>query len=175
MFQDTDDTIERDGFTLRARIEYDSDTGAPWEEHDGHGPVSDWEARDKLPGELILCGPSYGMGRLAARRFYDFAEACRIARRDGWNAAPYQVEGETPRQRAARAALADFEHLRGWCNDSWNWCGVVVTAERAGVELGRASLWGIESNAGAYLVEVANELAAEAVAEAAAKVAEIAA
>ena len=67
MFQDIDDTIERDGFTLRARIEHDSDTGAPWEEHDGHGPVSDWEVRDKLPGELILCGPSYGTGRLAAR------------------------------------------------------------------------------------------------------------
>lgn len=169
MFQDIDDTIERDGFTLRARIEHDSDTGAPWEEHDGHGPVSDWTRRDKLPGELLLCYD----GR--QKRFYDFAEACRIARRDGWNAAPYQVEGETPRQRAARAALADFEHLRGWCNDSWNWCGVVVTAERAGVELGRASLWGIESDAGAYLVEVANELAAEAVAEAAAKVTEIAA
>lgn len=175
MFQDIDDTIERDGFTLRARIEHDSDTGAPWEEHDGHGPVSGWECRDKRPGELILSGPSYGMGRMTGRRFYDFAEACRIARRDGWNAKPYGVQGETPRQRAARAALADFEHLRGWCNDQWNWCGVVVTAERAGVELGTASLWGIESDAGAYLVEVANELAAEAVAEAAAKVQEIAA
>lgn len=167
MFQDIDDTIERDGFTLRARIEHDSDTGAPWEEH-GHGPVTDWTRRDKLPGELLLCND----GR--QKRFYDFAEACRIARRDGWNAAPYQVEGETPRQRAARAALADYKHLRGWCNDSWGWCGVVVTASRAGVELGRASLWGIESDAG-YLVEVANELAGEAVAEAAAKVTEIAA
>lgn len=169
MFQDIDDTIERDGFTLRARIKHDSDTGAPWEEHDGHGPVSDWTRRDKLPGELILCDD----GR--QKRFYDFAEACRIARRDGWNAKPYDVPGETPRQRAAKAARADYDRLRAWCDDSWNWCGVVVTASRAGVELGTASLWGIESNAGAYLVEVANELTAEALAEAADKVREIAA
>lgn len=175
MFQDIDDEPERDGFTLRARIEHDSDTGAPWEEHDGHGPVSDWRRRnyagryDKRPGELLL----FDDGRNAL--FYDFAEACRIARRDGWNAAPYDVPGETPRQRAAKAARADFEHLRGWCNDQWNWCGVIVTASRAGVALGTASLWGIESDAGAYLVEVANELTAEALAEAADKVREIAA
>lgn len=172
MFQDIDDMIERDGFTLRARIKHDSDTGAPREEHDGHGPVSDWRRRnyagryDKRPGELLLCDD----GRNA--RFYDFAEACRIARRDGWNAVPYDVPRETPRQRAAKAALADYNRLRGWCDDSWNWCGVVVTASRAGVELGTASLWGIESDTGAYLVEVANELAAEALANAAAKVQE---
>lgn len=169
MFQDIDDTIERDGFTLRARIEHDEHTGAPWEEHDGHGPVSDWTRRDKLPGELILCDD----GR--QKRFYDFAEACRIALRDGWNAAPYDVPEETPRQRAAKAARADYDRLRGWCEDQWNWCGVVVTASRAGVELGTASLWGIESDAGSYLVETANELAVEALAEAAAKVREIAA
>lgn len=169
MFQDIDDEPERDGFTLRARIEHDEHTGAPWEEHDGHGPVSDWTRRDKLPGELILCDD----GR--QKRFYDFAEACRIALRDGWNAKPYDVPGETPRQRAAKAARADYDWLRAWCDDSWNWCGVVVTASRAGVELGRASLWGIESDAGSYLVETANELAGEALAEAAAKVREIAA
>lgn len=39
MFQDIDDEVERDGFTLRARIEHDEHTGAPWEEHDGHGPL----------------------------------------------------------------------------------------------------------------------------------------
>lgn len=175
MFKEIDDEVTRDGFTLRARIEHDGDTGAPWEEHDGHGPVSDWRRRDyagrydKRPGELLLCDD----GRNA--RFYDFAEACRIAHRDGWNAKPYDVPGETPRQRAAKAARADFERLRAWCNDGWNWCGVVVTASRAGVELGTASLWGIESDAGAYLVEVANELADEALAEAADKLRELAA
>lgn len=175
MFKHIDDEVTRDGFTLRARIEHDGDTGAPWEEHDGHGPVSDWQCRDKRPGELVLSGPSYGMGRGTARRFYDFAEACRIARRDGWNAAPYDVPGETPRQRAAKAARADFERLRAWCEDQWNWCGVVVTASRAGVELGTASLWGIESDAGDRLLEVANELTEEALAEAADEVREIAA
>lgn len=174
MFKDIDDEVTRDGFSLRARIEHDGDTGAPWEEHDGHGPVSDWTRRDKLPGELLLDENGYH-GPYAKKRFYDFAEACRIARRDGWNAAPYDVPGETPRQRAAKAARADFERLRAWCDDGWNWCGVVVTASRAGIELGTASLWGIESDAGDYLLEVANELAEQALAEAADKVREIAA
>lgn len=174
MFEDIDDTIERDGFTLRARIEHDSDTRAPWEEHDGHGPVSGWRKDGKRPGELVLAEMRGGY-EPPRRRFYDFAEACRIARRDGWDAAPYDVPGETPRQRAAKAAMANYNRLRGWCDDSWNWCGVVVTASRAGVELGTASLWGIESDAGAYLVEVANELAGEALSDAAAKVQEIAA
>lgn len=45
MFKHIDDEVTRDGFTLRAHIKHDGDTGAPWEEHDGHGPVSDWRRR----------------------------------------------------------------------------------------------------------------------------------
>lgn len=124
----------------------------------------------------MLCDDNRtGLRGNTSRRFYDFAEACRIALRDGWNAAPYDVQGETPRQRAAKAARADFERLRAWCNDDWQWCGVIVTASREGIDLGRASLWGIESDAGAYLVEVANELAGEAIAEATAMLGRLAA
>lgn len=158
---------ERDGFTFAARIEHDDMHGAPWEECDGHGPVTDWERRGKLPGELVLCddNPS-GLRGNTARRFYDFQDACRIALRDGWNAAPYAIEGETARQRAARAARADYEYLRAWCNDDWSYCGVIVTASRNGVELASASLWGIESNAGDYLRDVANELLEDALGQA---------
>lgn len=156
----TSETVEHDGFRLAVRLEYDCDHGTPWEECDGHGPVSEWTTRAKLSGELELCRDR------SHRRFYDFAEACRIARRDGWNAAPYVVAGETARQKAARAARADFERLRAWCTDEWHWLGVVVTASRNGIELGRDSLWGIESDAGEYLREVADDLAAQAIAEA---------
>ena len=72
-------------YTITATIKHDSDTGAPWSEHDGHGPVSDWTTRDKRPGELVLCSDRN------SRRYYDFAEACRIARRDGWGWMPGKV------------------------------------------------------------------------------------
>lgn len=86
---DSGDSIERDGFTLTVTIEHDHDSGTPWDNSDGHGPVSDWTSRAKLPGELILSddNPS-GLRSTCNRRFYDYAEACRIAARDGWGFLP---------------------------------------------------------------------------------------
>jgi hypothetical protein len=204
-FTDIDQPATAHGFTLIARIEPDYNHDAPWEECDGHGPVSDWTTRDKEPGELVLSEDRY------SRRYYDFAEACRIARCDGWGAPFYgqtiergvnglrRLRSEwftedhhvhfsdwtdeidhsdyaaardamratmTARQYAAAAARADYERLRAWCNDEWSYVGVIVTASRNDVELGSASVWGIESDAGDYLLETANELAADAIAEA---------
>lgn len=162
-FTDIDETIEVDGFTLTARIDSDSDMGPPWQEHDGHGPVSDWTNRNKRAGELELSRRGSGGASGLSCRFYDFAEACRIARRDGWGDPSLRLENETARAFAARMARDDFERMKAWCDDRWQWVGVIVDASRAGVSLGRASLWGIESDADSYLVEVANELAEEAV------------
>lgn len=150
------DTIEwtQDGFTVTAKIEYDSDTGAPWEEHDGYGDVTGWERRAKLPGEMILSE------NRRSRRFYDFQGACKIARRDGWGMAK-------TRQGAAQAAMRDFRALKAWCDDEWFWCGVVVTVSRNGIELATESLWGIECNYpdsdNSHLGDVARELATEAI------------
>lgn len=131
---------------------YDTNTGAPWKECDGHGPVSDWEHRDKRPGELILNKDR------GSKRFYDFAEAVKIARRDGWNTKPYHWD--TKGAQAAAAAWADFEYLRGWCNDEWHYCGIVVTLN----DDISASLWGIEDgldSSDEYHEEVIKELMAE--------------
>lgn len=165
---------EAEGFVIRAKIVADETGGLPWEVDDGHGEVSDWRRSNDdygypagRPGELVLCRD----GRSA--RFYDFAAACRTARADGWGVAGGKLEGETAKAYAARAALADFARLRDWCNDVWSWVGVVVTAEREELELGRASLWGIESDAGDYLAEVAAELLPEALADARATLAKL--
>lgn len=72
--------VNRRAFAFRI-VPY-CDMGAPWEEHDGHGPVSEWESRAKLPGEIIINQDG------ESRRFYDFAAACQIARRDGWGFLP---------------------------------------------------------------------------------------
>ncbi len=151
------DNFEHEGLTFTFRTERDEDTGAPWDEHDGHGPVSDWTSRDKYPGELVLSSDRHGV-----KRYYDFAAAVAMAKRDGWNAPPYDIPGETRGQRAARAAMADYNRLRRWCSDQWEWIGVIVTCE----DLPGApseSLWGIESDAGEYLGEVARELAGQIV------------
>lgn len=153
-------TAEIDGFTVTARIEHDNNAGTPWEREDGHGPVSDWTRRDKLPGERVLNEDG------GSKRYYHFEEAVKIAKRDGWDAPPYGTG--TKSERAARAAEHDFQALRAWCNDEWSYCGIVLSVAKSGVTLDEhaASLWGIERNYpgsdNAYLTEVANELLDEA-------------
>jgi hypothetical protein len=152
-----------DGFAITARIERDSDCGTPWENSDGHGAVTDWERRDKAPGELILAG-----SRGDSCRFYDFAGAVALAKRDAWGVAGGRQPRETAAQYAARAAMADYESLKEWCDDEWHYIGIVLSASRNGIALDdcAASLWGIECNYpgsdNAYLSEVAAELLPEA-------------
>lgn len=152
--------ITRSGLEFRVEYHSDPDLQEPWKEHDGHGPVTDWTARDKRPGELVLntaCG---------SKCFYDFAEACRIARRDGWDAPPYK-QG-TARERAARAAMADYLHLKAWCDNQWHWCGVVVKLlDDEGEEVSDASLWGMETSDREGLEQAAADLADELAASAA--------
>lgn len=156
-------TAEHDGFTLTATIHDDSDSGALWDNSDGHGPVSDWTSRDKRPGELVLHSD------MTSKRFYDFAEACQIAARDRWGVDGGMLPNETPKAYAARAAMRDYEVLKAWCNDEWSYCGVAVTVSRGDVQLTGDydhALWGIERNYpgsdNSYLRDVANEYADEA-------------
>jgi hypothetical protein len=151
--------FELNGATYAAKLERDDWHGAPWDEECGHGDVTGWETRDKRPGEMILSEDR------RAKRFYDFAGAVKLAKRDGWNAKPYDVPGETKGQRAHKAAMADFNRLRAWCNDDWCYVGVIVATVCPCCdevqEDNTQSLWGIESDAGEYLFEVAQELAEE--------------
>jgi hypothetical protein len=136
-----------------AAIADDDTTGEPWKEHDGHGPITDWVTRAKRSGERILTqdGNSY--------RYYDVAEATRIAKRDGWGP---MLDGMTRDQSIELAVDADFNHLQRWCNDQWRWVGVVVAIYAGETRLAIDSLWGIEcdesDSENTYLVEVANEL-----------------
>ena len=149
--------FEHNGATYRAELHHDETMGAPWEEHDGHGIVSDWTTRDKAPGELILA--SDGRGRF---RYYDFAGSCARARAEGWDSKPYNTGQESKRAQAAKAARADYEHLRRWFDDEWSWVGVVVmplcTCCNSPDDSRAESLWSIESEGG-YAREVALELA----------------
>lgn len=150
-----------DGTKAVARTERDDDMGPPWKEHDGHGPVSDWTTRNKRPGERLLHSDG------GSKRYYDFAEAMRIAKRDGWGLGEKDMArlthrlGRTPTKGEVTAAAVeqDFERLRGWCNDRWHWIGVIVKLEDAdGRLIAQDSLWGIEGDTD-YWQEVAAEIA----------------
>ena len=147
----TPDTIDLgDGYTAKIETEYDQDSDAPWEECDGHGPVSDWTTRDKRPGERVLCSDH------GKKRFYDDASAIKEAKRDGWDAKPYKTG--TKGEQASRAVEADFEYLRKWCNDQWHYIGVIVTLLDANdCEVASDSLWGVE-DLGDYWRETAAEM-----------------
>ena len=158
-------TLDFEGWRIIATIHDDGDNTAPWKREDGHGPVSDWTSRGKAPGELVLNED----GR--SKRFYDFAEAVKIAKRDGWNAKPLD-DGLTGGAKAAKAARADYEHLRRWCKGEWCYIGVALQVWFEDIQLTDeygAALWGIESDAGEYCTETANDLISEAMAQAVAE------
>lgn len=137
------DIVEKSGFKFRVTWERDDDGGKPWENSDGHGPVreSNYSHRSqragKAPGERPLNDP----GRDQTQYFYDWAGACKLARRDGWNAAPYDAPG-----RVLRAVQSDFDFLSGWLNDQWEY--LVVQVDRinaAGDVVETEYLGGVES------------------------------
>lgn len=139
------------GREFTARVCVDEDMGAPWAEHDFHGVISEYTSRAKRPGERVLCEDR------GYKRFYDVQESMRKAMRDGWGR---HIDGQTKRQATAAAVDADFERMRGWCNDEWCWVGVSVTATGEEDNYSNA-LWGIESDSPEYHKEVARELADE--------------
>lgn len=143
-------------FVFKIEFVDDSDAGTPWENSDGHGPVSEWTRRSKRPGERVLNSDSRG-----DKRFYDYQSAIALANSDGWGHGD-DIPGETKKQKAARAVDADFEYLRAWCNDEWTYVGVIVTlldddGEKTEIN---DSLWCVETSSD-YHHEVARQLADE--------------
>lgn len=134
------DTIEAGaGYSVRVKVECGERNEAPWDNEDGHGPVSEWRSKDsKAPGEMVL---AEDRGHCL---FYDFAAAVRLARKDRWDSPPYKTG--TPGERAHRAAMADFERMRRFAAGDWQYIGVTVEVSRAGDVAADDSLWGIESD-----------------------------
>ena len=146
------DTFEKHGMQFKVHIEPDDDGEAPWERSDGHGPVRHMRRSEKRPGERPLIKDRDGTW------LYDWQAACKLARKDGWNAEPYGAPN-----RIERAVQADFDFLRGWLNDDWYYVGVCVSLlDKNGedaTEKYENAIWGIESNSDDCIGEVADDLA----------------
>lgn len=158
---DTSIALGDNGRRYLVEYHYDLDCGAPWENEDGHGPVrrtvvDHWTGQiRKRPGEVVLKNG----GARDDSYLYDFAEAMKRAKAEGWNAEPYDAPG-----RALRAVHADMAHLRDWLNDRWHYVGVVVvplTEDGDELRSKSASLWGIESGDAEVLEQTAAELVGE--------------
>ncbi len=163
-------TIETDqlpaGYSLRVKIEDDDINDAPWDRCDGRGAVRheyQYYGTPKLArGETILyseCGDHW---------IYNQGAAFVTAWRDGWGLSPDDLAkltrtlGKKPTrsQIRAEAVRQDMAFLRGYLSNDWNYVGVCVTLHDADDdEIASDSLWGIESIAGDYLLEVAAECA----------------
>lgn len=147
-----------EGMTFHVEI-MDDDCGPPWDDWDFHGPVSDWTQRDKKAGEWVLCEDR------GSKRYYDFAEAMKMAKKDGWDAEPYGVG--TKGEQALRAVKADFEYLRRWCNYTWKYVTLHVILLGEEDEYGYADveyedyLHGVEYDysSNGYWLEEAKEVA----------------
>lgn len=161
----TTNNHDHKGFTIRVSWHYDESHGTPWDEEDGHGPVSDWTRYNpncgdggKAAGQRVLCSDRGSV------RFYDWEAAVKTAEADGWGlgaddkaklAAKLKkpVESLTKGEIVNAAVIHDFKYLRDWCNNEWHYCGYTVEIEDDNGEeiawdsdsMGEDSLWGIDS------------------------------
>lgn len=162
------ETFEHKGLHFSVYAEHDDGMGPPWEEHDGHGVVSEWTSRPKRAGERMLAGNV----RRGEHRLYNVQASMAIAKRDGWGVDPERrakleaAKGGalSPGEIAALAVDADFDRLRAWCDGRWHWCAVVVTLLDTDGEptWERAYLGGVESDSDDdYIMECAEDMAEE--------------
>ena len=152
------DTIEIMGLTFAVTFDYDQDIGAPWDWSDCHGPVrigrnhADGQS-DKRPGERPLNRPTWRENQY----YYDWEEACKLARKDGWNAAPYDAPN-----RVHRAVQADFDYLSAWVNGDWQYVVVgICQVDDDGNEIGDWNYLGGVETYRDYHHEMAREMAEE--------------
>lgn len=104
--------FEHNGLQFKATTEPDSDMGAPWVVHDGHGVVTEWVLRGREAGEWLLSADGL------SRRYYDWKASLAKALEEKWGPAK---EGQSLEDRAMEAVNADYEYLRGWCSGEWFW------------------------------------------------------
>lgn len=139
------------GMYAVVKIHQDEDAQSPEQMADGHGVVTSWETRDKLPSERVL----HTDGR--SKIFYDIAASIERAKAEGWDAPPYKTG--TKGERAARAVEADFQFLRGWYSGAWSYIGVEVSLyDKDDARLNSDSLWGLESLGDYWREHVAEQI-----------------
>lgn len=150
------DTFEIKGIDVQVEYFDDPDMDPPWENDDGRGKVRKTNSRhrdgdsDKRPGERPLNQPD----RHAYQFHYDWKEATQRARKDGWNTEPYDAPC-----RVQRAVEADFQFIRAYLRQDWEYVGIVVKIlDDDGAVIAEDSCLGFETHKD-YHKESAKEMA----------------
>jgi len=138
------ETITANGLNVRVTYHYDEDASAPWEDCDGVGQVRKSNAAhseyrsDKKPGER----PLSQAGCNEFQFYYDWQAAMATAKAEGWNAEPYSAPN-----KAARAVQADFDYMRGYVRQDWQFVWIdAVVLDDDGQPVGEVdSLSGVET------------------------------
>lgn len=134
----------------------DDDNTPPWQREDGHGDI--YEVRPNYvcePG-----GPDMPLGR---NHIYDMQESYKIALNEKWG---INQDKLTPEEQAREAVQADYDRMQAWTNDEWRYINLVVSiTDSDGTEIVSKVLGGIEDDNDDYILDTANELLEEAIAE----------
>lgn len=168
--------FEEAGFTITLRLE-DDEMPRGLDEDEALGEFSEYPS--EKPGEYVKVEPdSHAMFRLVDAgivgcNVYGEAAPCYWTNSRTGSVADtreYASRGKAGMSRGVADEWARenqrmfYERALRTIEGDISYVGVVATASRAGVEMGSASLWGIESDAGDYFNEVATDLVSEAIA-----------
>lgn len=114
------------GYQVQVRIEYDADGEYPWENCVGMGHIRrEHNRRNKRAGEQPF-GSCW---------MFDFRKTTEEAKRDGWGigkddeAVMAQKLGRPPTRAevTSESVRRQFEYLKAWATDEWQYYGYVVT------------------------------------------------
>ena len=149
-----------------ARVYYDDALRNPWDEEDGHISPEYFDRRDHVPSGWTIM-PTYGRGYWA----FDLGAALLKAAREKWGLDPSSREYKgirvkdghkkpTRSQIRYAAVKADARRMAEYINGDWHYVVVSVSREEEEENYEHA-VWGIESDCGDYLHEVAVDLIGE--------------
>lgn len=152
--------IEHRGLTFRVELEADQGHPVPWEDGDGRGVVVDRRERERLIEDMDAPRDRFRpMGDQGHDLYFDWEATRAKAAEESWGVTPEKAAGLTQDQILDAAVEQEYEFLRGYCTGAWSYIGIVVSLQ-AFPDATR-SVWGIESDDEALLIEVAQDLAEE--------------
>lgn len=142
--------VERGGYTFRVNFPCDEDHEPPWDDGDGQGIVSAvGVTRPKKPGERVLF-----KDRHHDRTYFDWEGSIQKAKSESWGLSDEEVEklkgklGKYPtRGQIVEAAVQrNFEWMRRWVRDEWEYVGIQITLLRDGKEVSSETAWGFDND-----------------------------
>ncbi len=145
----------------KAILEIGSYTVEIRQEYDDHNPDLSWLGEySNKPGRDAIARRNVGRNEYSHwTPTISLGEHSQQLHRLGFSKADAWLKALEYRER-------DYSRMERFCRGDWAMIGIIATARVGGMECGGASLWGIESDSGDYIDEVADELAREAVKDA---------